>query len=182
MSAPLSRYAEDLTCAQSLVVAAIPTQANPRRLGPSGDGKVLVVSNYLSDSLTVIDAEKLKVVKHVPLGGWAPDAARRGEILFNSGETDLPGPVHLRELPSQRRRGRPQLGPDPRRHRQLQEHQVPAGRQGHRPLRLAGHQSHARRPHPRHAANPSPLRAERRGGERSGGVPAIAARIRRVSA
>jgi mono/diheme cytochrome c family protein len=43
-----------------------------------------VVSNYLGDSLTVIDTAKLKVIRHIALGGPAPDAARRGEILFNS--------------------------------------------------------------------------------------------------
>jgi YVTN family beta-propeller protein len=76
----------DDTPGNRVLRAAIPTQSNPRRLGLSGDGKTLVVSNYLSDSLTVIDTEKLKVVKHISLDGWAtkPDAARRGEILFNS--------------------------------------------------------------------------------------------------
>jgi YVTN family beta-propeller protein len=75
----------DLTLSRRQFVAAkLPTQSNPRRLGLSGDGKTLVVSNYLSDSLTVIDTEQLKVVKHISLGGPEPDAARRGEILFNS--------------------------------------------------------------------------------------------------
>ena len=50
----------------------------------SGDGKTLAVSNYLADSLTVIDTENLKVLRHVRLGGPPPQAARRGEILFNS--------------------------------------------------------------------------------------------------
>jgi cytochrome c peroxidase len=64
----------------------MPTQANPRRLALSGNGMVLVASNYLGDSLTVIDPDKLKVVRHISLGGPPPDAARRGEILFNSGK------------------------------------------------------------------------------------------------
>src|SRR5262249_25616331 len=72
----------DLTAARRFVIARLPTQSNPRRLALSGDGKTLVVSNYLSDSLTVIDAVNLKVVRHIPLGGPKPDAARRGEILF----------------------------------------------------------------------------------------------------
>src|SRR5581483_2990007 len=68
---------EDLTTSRHFIKARLPTQANPRRLGLSGDGKTLVVSNYLGDSLTVIDTEKLKVIKHIPLGGPPPDAARR---------------------------------------------------------------------------------------------------------
>jgi YVTN family beta-propeller protein len=77
-------YRQGLDTSASYIFKKLPTQSNPRRLGLSGDGKTLVVSNYLSDSLTVIDTEKLKVVKHIPLGGPEPDAARRGEILFNS--------------------------------------------------------------------------------------------------
>jgi mono/diheme cytochrome c family protein len=79
-----STPALDLSASRRFVIAKLPTQANPRRLALSGNGKTLVVSNYLADSLTVIDAEKLQVVKHIPLGGPAADAARRGEILFNS--------------------------------------------------------------------------------------------------
>jgi YVTN family beta-propeller protein len=81
----------DLTASRRFVVAKLPTQANPRRLTLSGDGKTLVVSNYLSDSLTVIDAVNLKVVRHISLGGPKPDAARRGEILFNSAKMTFHG-------------------------------------------------------------------------------------------
>jgi len=75
---------DELTLSRHYVVAKLPTGANPRRLALSGDGKILVAANYLSDSLTVIDTQKLKVLRHIPLGGPKPDAARRGEILFNS--------------------------------------------------------------------------------------------------
>jgi YVTN family beta-propeller protein len=75
---------DDLTASRHYVAARLPTQANPRRLAVSADGKTLVVSNYLGDSLTVIDAVNHKVIRHIPLGGSEPDAARRGEILFNS--------------------------------------------------------------------------------------------------
>jgi YVTN family beta-propeller protein len=74
----------DLTVSRHFVMAKIPTQSNPRRLALSGDGKTLVVSNYLSDSLTVIDVEKHQVIRHISLGGPPVDAARRGEILFHS--------------------------------------------------------------------------------------------------
>ncbi len=82
---------QDLTASRHYVVAKLPTQANPRRLGLSGNGNTLVVSNYLADSLTVIDTENLKVVKHIPLGGPEPNAARRGEILFNSAKLTFQG-------------------------------------------------------------------------------------------
>jgi DNA-binding beta-propeller fold protein YncE/mono/diheme cytochrome c family protein len=75
---------DDLTASRHYVVARLAVQANPRCLALSADGKTLVVGNYLGDSLTVIDAAKLKVIRHISLGGPAPDAARRGEVLFNS--------------------------------------------------------------------------------------------------
>jgi YVTN family beta-propeller protein len=81
----------DLTVSREYVIAHIPTQANPRRLALSGDGKTLVVSNYLGDSLTVIDTKTLKVVRYIPLGGPEPDAVRRGEILFNSSKMTFHG-------------------------------------------------------------------------------------------
>lgn len=82
---------EDLTASRHYVRAVLPTQANPRRLALSGDGKTLVVSNYLADSLTVIDAVNRKVVKHIPLGGPEPDSARRGEVHFNSARLTFQG-------------------------------------------------------------------------------------------
>jgi YVTN family beta-propeller protein len=83
--------ADDLTTSRRFVSARIPTQANPRRLAISGDSKTLVVSNYLADSLTVIDVPTKKVVRHIPLSSPKPDAARRGEILFNSGRMTFHG-------------------------------------------------------------------------------------------
>jgi YVTN family beta-propeller protein len=75
---------EDLAASRLYIGAHLPTQANPRRLALSGDGSRLVVSNYLGDSLTVIDAKQLRILRHIPLGGPPPNAPRRGEILFNS--------------------------------------------------------------------------------------------------
>jgi DNA-binding beta-propeller fold protein YncE len=85
----LERYSivdlpDDLTASRQYVVGRLAVGANPRALGLSGDGKVLVAANYLGDSLTVIDAQKFKVLRQIALGGPAPDAARRGETLFNS--------------------------------------------------------------------------------------------------
>jgi YVTN family beta-propeller protein len=86
------RYAlGDLTAGRRYVVARLSTQANPRRLALSGDGKTLVVSNHLADSLTVIDTATRTVVRHIPLGGPAPTPARRGEVLFHSGRMTFQG-------------------------------------------------------------------------------------------
>jgi DNA-binding beta-propeller fold protein YncE/mono/diheme cytochrome c family protein len=82
---------DDLALSRLYVGARVPTQANPRRLAFSGDGRILVVSNYLGDSLTVVDARTFRVLRHVPLGGPEPDAARRGEILFHSGRMTFQG-------------------------------------------------------------------------------------------
>jgi cytochrome c peroxidase len=82
---------DDLALTRQYVRARLPTQANPRRLALSGDGRTLVVANHLADSLTVIDAVGFRVLRHIPLGGPAPDAARRGEILFHSGRMTFQG-------------------------------------------------------------------------------------------
>jgi YVTN family beta-propeller protein len=82
---------DDLARSRRYVTARLATQANPRRLALSGDGRTLVVSDYLSDSLTVIDTRGPKVIRHIALGGPEPDAARRGEILFNSAKMTFQG-------------------------------------------------------------------------------------------
>jgi YVTN family beta-propeller protein len=82
---------DDLALTRQYVVARLATQANPRRLALSGDGRTLVVSNHLADSLTVIDANSIRVLRHIALGGPAPDAARRGAVLFHSGTMTFQG-------------------------------------------------------------------------------------------
>jgi cytochrome c peroxidase len=81
----------DLSRSRLYVTARLATQANPRCLALSGDGKTLVVSNYLGDSLTVIDTTALRVLRHIRLGEAEPDAVRRGEILFNSSRMTFQG-------------------------------------------------------------------------------------------
>lgn len=81
----------NLSATRTIVRARLSTEANPRRLALSANGKHLVATNYLADSLTVIDAEKLTVPRHISLNGPKPDAARRGEILFNSGKMTFQG-------------------------------------------------------------------------------------------
>src|SRR5207253_2425540 len=82
---------DDLALTRQYVAARLATQANPRRLALSGDGRTLVVSNHLADSLTVIDARTLRVLRHVPLGGPPADAVRRGEALFHSARLTFQG-------------------------------------------------------------------------------------------
>jgi YVTN family beta-propeller protein len=52
-----SGFREDLHASARYTLARLPTQANPRRMALTPDGKTLVVSNYLADSLTLIDAD-----------------------------------------------------------------------------------------------------------------------------
>jgi YVTN family beta-propeller protein len=82
---------DDLAGSRRYVLDRLAVGANPRRLALSGDGRTLVVSNYLGDSLTVLDARALKVVRTIALGGPEQDAARRGEILFHSGKMTFQG-------------------------------------------------------------------------------------------
>jgi DNA-binding beta-propeller fold protein YncE len=82
---------DDLTASRHYVVAKLQTEANPRRLCVSGDGRTLVATNYLADSLSIIDVPALKVVRHIRLASAIPDAARRGEVLFNSGRMTFQG-------------------------------------------------------------------------------------------
>src|SRR5262249_37854179 len=81
----------DLSLSRRHIMARIPVQANPRRLALSADGNTLVVSNTLSDSLTVIDARTFQVRRHIALGDAKPDAARRGEVLFHSARMTFQG-------------------------------------------------------------------------------------------
>src|SRR5262249_40687994 len=65
---------EDLTMSRQYVEGSLKTGPNPRRMALSGDGKTLVVANYLGESLTVIDVAKRKVIKTISLNGPPPDA------------------------------------------------------------------------------------------------------------
>jgi YVTN family beta-propeller protein len=60
-----------------------------RPLGVTFDktGKILVVANYLSNAVQVVDVESAQVTKTIPLGGSAvPSLARRGEVIFHDAE------------------------------------------------------------------------------------------------
>ena len=62
----------------------VETGGRPTELAFGPDGKTLFVTNYLSDSVQVIDADAAVVVRSIPLGGPKQlSLARRGEILFH---------------------------------------------------------------------------------------------------
>lgn len=62
----------------------VETGGRPAELAFAPDSKSLYVSNYLSDSIQVIDTDSATAVRTIPLGGpQALSLARRGEILFH---------------------------------------------------------------------------------------------------
>jgi YVTN family beta-propeller protein len=61
----------------------VPLGGRPLGVGFMPDGKRLVIANYLSNSLQVVDAERAALAKTIPLGGpTEPSLARRGEAIF----------------------------------------------------------------------------------------------------
>ena len=77
-------YARNLALSSEYVIARIPTGANPKALAIAPDGRWLYVANRLSDSITVIDAQKLQSAGEIDLGGPKKETMLRwGEKLFN---------------------------------------------------------------------------------------------------
>lgn len=61
----------------------VPLGGCPRGVAFAPDGKTVVVANYLSNALQVVDVISGSVVRTVPLGGPAqPSLARQGEAIF----------------------------------------------------------------------------------------------------
>ncbi|MDI9383915.1 MAG: beta-propeller fold lactonase family protein [Verrucomicrobiota bacterium] len=83
----LETIARHLGLSSEYAVARIPTGKNPKDLVLSEDGSTLYVAQRLSDSIGIIDTERLEMVGEIDLGG--PDEVtllRRGEYLFNYAE------------------------------------------------------------------------------------------------
>ncbi|QDV34193.1 beta-propeller fold lactonase family protein [Tautonia plasticadhaerens] len=60
------------------------TGGRPTELAFAPDGTTLYATNYLDDSVQVIDAETAELVRSIDLGGpEEPSLARRGEMLFH---------------------------------------------------------------------------------------------------
>lgn len=77
-------YARHLALSSEYVVARIPTECNPKGLVVSPDGRWVYVANRLSDSITLIDAERQEAVGTIDLGGpKVVTTLRQGERLFN---------------------------------------------------------------------------------------------------
>jgi YVTN family beta-propeller protein len=61
----------------------VPLRGRPTEIVFAPDGKSLFVANYLEDAVQVVDAEKARLEKTIPLGGPKTQSlARRGEIVF----------------------------------------------------------------------------------------------------
>lgn len=68
----------------------IPLGGRPMSLCIAGDSRHVYVSNYLSNSVQVVDLEKREVARTISLGGPdEPSLARRGEAVFYDGRRSL---------------------------------------------------------------------------------------------
>ena len=75
--------AEDLSLAPEYVVTRLSTGRNPRQLGLTPDGRTLLVSERLQDSVLEIDTQTLRPLGRIILGdGGMSDPIRRGERVF----------------------------------------------------------------------------------------------------
>ena len=85
----LDAMANDLGMSGRYVSARIETGASPKGMVLSPDGKTLYVAEQLEDRVAVIDAQGLKLVGHIDLGGpKRVTVARQGRRLFaNAGHT-----------------------------------------------------------------------------------------------
>lgn len=76
--------ADDLGAFDGYVRARIPTGANPRNLAVTPDGRRLLVSEHLDDSVAVIDIQRFETTARIDLGGPKKQTARRrGERVFH---------------------------------------------------------------------------------------------------
>jgi len=67
------------------IIKHIPTEASPRGIVMTPDGKSALVANCLDDSVTVIDLASLEAVKRIDLGGPQEiTKTRYGELLFHN--------------------------------------------------------------------------------------------------
>jgi hypothetical protein len=84
---------DDLALSRRYVKLRMTAGANPRRLAISADGRTLVASNHLDDSLTVwrATADGWSDAQTVTLGTHPANAVRRGARLFHSGKMTFQG-------------------------------------------------------------------------------------------
>jgi YVTN family beta-propeller protein len=76
-------YFQDLSASSNYVIARIPVGLNPRGVALSGDGRKLIVSNRLDDTLSVIDTSSNRVASTITLDGPKTiSTLRHGEQTF----------------------------------------------------------------------------------------------------
>ena len=81
----LNRYARSLGLSGEYVIARIRTGYNPKGVAASPDGRYVYVANRMSDTITLIDAQRLDTIGEIALGGPEEETlVRRGERVFNS--------------------------------------------------------------------------------------------------
>jgi DNA-binding beta-propeller fold protein YncE len=86
----LAAMADRIGTSREYVLKRIPTGANPRGLAVSPDGKLVYVAERLSDTIGIIDVEKLERVGEIDLEGPHHETlVRRGEKVFNSAQITL---------------------------------------------------------------------------------------------
>ncbi|NJN24647.1 MAG: c-type cytochrome [Cyclobacteriaceae bacterium] len=85
----LENLANYLGMSDQIVLKRIKTGANPRGLALSPDGKTLYAVEQMTDHITMIDTEKLEVVKTIDLGGPSRTTVTRkgGQLFRNAGHT-----------------------------------------------------------------------------------------------
>jgi YVTN family beta-propeller protein len=77
----------DLALSERYVVKRLETEANPKGIVVSRDGRMAYVAERLNDSILVVDVAALEAVDRIPLGGpTRVSAVRRGEVLFNNAD------------------------------------------------------------------------------------------------
>lgn len=93
----LESLTNDMGVSARYVVGRISTGACPRTMVLSPDGARLYVAEYLSDTVAVIDTEKLRVIDRIDLGGpHALTAERRGERVFHDASVTFQGQFSCR--------------------------------------------------------------------------------------
>ncbi len=87
-------YFQDLSASSNYVIARIPVGLNPRGVALSRDGRKLIVSNRLDDTLSVIDTGSNRVASTITLDGPKTiSTLRHGEQTFYTARYSFQGQI-----------------------------------------------------------------------------------------
>jgi len=87
-------YFQDLSSSSNYVIARIPVGLNPRGVTLSLDGRKLIVSNRLDDTLSVIDTRSNHVISSITLDGpKSISTLRHGEQTFYTARYSFQGQI-----------------------------------------------------------------------------------------